>query len=715
MILSRVLTEALPELPPRQPDRKPRVYPNLISREHVERDGVYVRSLIPGGPAHYFRLSKRQHEVAMLFDGNRTFSEVAAACSSQLGFFIDEAEVQTFADMLDSANFFYKTPQEESEIIAHELTEKRRQVIKHKHANIDPNTIEIYYFNPDKMLEWMYAHFKWMYSPWWFAWSIAMIAVMFAILGSHWSMLWNDTVYFYNLTAQPLYHVAEFFGIFLVLSFMHESAHGMSCYHYGGRSHRMGFFLIYLMPGVFCDAAEAFVRAGRWGRIVTVAAGIWSEIVLCSYLAVVWWLTPPGSIAHDVSYIFILSGGVLAVSFNWNPLARMDGYFIFCDLLHFHDLKGQSTYYMVSVVRKYIFRMPAQVPALPPLRRIGFATYALLSGAYSYFLLGALCRLSYRLMSFYWPLWAFVPATLLAWLIFRGRVKKLLKFFRELYIDKREVMRANRKKLLLAGAAAAVLVSVPLRRDVVEQPFVLEPVHRAVLRTQVPGQVIAIGAKEGESVAAGAVIAEMRDVGLDSRVARAATELRVAQAEDTRAHLSYAGLATADQRLEQASKVERIAREQQQNLQLRTPISGVVVTPRVHDLMNTYVAEGTEIAEVADLSQLRARVFVEEPEMRKLRDVRGNSLLVKGSWKSLHGELSAISATPREVTPGLMPPLKYQGMHPDAYFAVDFVVPNVDGRLRDGMTGTAKIYGPRRSLAVLMLQPVYDAISRRLW
>ena len=716
MNLSQVLTEALPELPAQyQPDRPPQVHPNLISREHLERDGVYVRSIIPGGPPHFFRMTKTQHQVAMLFNGKRSHAEVAAACAQQLKIRISEQEVRKFAEMLDREDFFYRTPQEESEIIAHELTSQRNKVVKRKHAKVDKTTIELYYFNPAKMLDWIYARFKWMYSPWWFAWSLVMIGVMFAILGSHWSMLWNDTLYFYNLTSQPLYHVFEFFGIFLILAFMHECAHGMSCHHYGGKSHRMGFFLMYLAPGCFCDAAEAFVRAGRWGRIVTVGAGIWSEIVLCSYLSVIWWLTPPGSWVHNIAYIFILSGGALAVMINWNPLSRMDGYFLFCDILHFHDLKGNSTRYLSGLVRKYIFRLPAKIPSLPPLRRIGFVTYALLSGAYCYFLLGAFCRLTYRIMRFYWPLWAFAPATLLALLIFRSRLKKLAKFLAELYLDKRDVMQRNWKTLAAGGALALVVLLLPLKREVVEERFVLEPVQRAVLRAEVPGRVTEVLADEGQAVPAGSSIVRLRDLGLESRAAEASSEYHMAAARARDAQLRYAGYALAEQRQQALATAFRVAGEEQQKLDLRAPFAGVVVSPRVHDLLGSYVTAGTKIAEIADLSTMRARVFVPETEMRKLQKVHDNAVRMESDWTARRGQVEAVSVSSRDLAPGLEPPAKYQGIRPPVHFTVDILLANADGRLRDGMTGTAKIYGERTSVLGWLLEPVVDAVARRLW
>jgi putative peptide zinc metalloprotease protein len=717
MNLSQIMASALPELPAQlESDRPPRIHPQLIVREDVEREGELVRAILPGGARNYFRMTKQQFAVAALFDGNRSYEEIAALCATRLELQVTVDDVRQFAEVLAKDNFWYRTAQEESAFLASQSLEQRHKYLAHKTRNVDPTTIELYYFTPTRMIDWVYAHFKWLYSPWFTAWSLVMIGVMCVILGSHWSVLWNDSIYFYNLKAQPLFHVFEFFAIFLLLGTVHEFAHGLSCHHYGGKSHRMGIFLMYLMPGVFCDCAEAFVRAGRWGRIVTIAAGVWSEIVLCSYLSVVWWLTPPGSALHNFAYILILSGGILAVVVNWNPLSRMDGYFIFCEFLRFHDLKGNSTAYLVALVRKHIFRMPATVAAMPPLRRVGFVTYALLSGAYCYFLLGALCRITYHILYIHWPQWAFAPAMALGLLIFRSRIRKLLKFFRELYLDKREVMRKNWIKLATAAGVALVVFAIPMRREKVEEHFVLEPVRHAVVRSEVPGRVVAVLADEGQPVAAGATVVQLRNLAVESRAARTAAEYRMATARATDAQLRYADFGAADQKRVETDTAYRLAQEQAQKLEVKSPVTGVVVTPRVHDLLGSYVTAGTKLAEISDTTLMRARVFVREPELKKLQHITGNALWIEGMWKARRGQVAAISPAARELPEGLEAPPKYEGIRNPAFFTVDILLPNSAGDLRPGMTGTAKLYGSRRrSVLGSVLEPLLDAVARRLW
>jgi len=255
----------------------------------------------------------------------------------------------------------------------------------------------------------------------------------------------------------------------------------------------------------------------------------------------------------------------------------------------------------------------------------------------------------------------------------------------------------------------------PLRREYVEERFVLEPVQHAVVRTEVPGLISQVLADEGQRVEAGAPIAKLSDLPLVAQEQEAAAQYQMASARATQAELSYANYAAAEQHRLALASAFRAAREKESKLEVRAPISGVVITPRVRDLEGTYAAAGTQIAEIADVSTLRARVYVPEVEMEKLGTLSGNSMRMESEWSARHGQVVAISDSSQRLAAGLQPPPKYAGMRTPAFFTVDIVLANSDGRLRDGMTGIARIYGRRRSYLASVLQPFVDAVARRLW
>ena len=112
---------------------------------------------------------------------------------------------------------------------------------------------------------------------------------------------------------------------------------------------------------------------------------------------------------------------------------------------------------------------------------------------------------------------------------------------------------------------------------------------------------------------------QLHNVALESKLARSQPTMR----SPTRAQrppsctMPISVRATRD-RDRLARQTEELASEVAK-LDLRSPISGVVLTPRVSDRLGTYVVEGTELVEVADLNTLRARIYLSEHDMYKLR------------------------------------------------------------------------------------------------
>jgi putative peptide zinc metalloprotease protein len=719
MNLTQVLGETIPAPPSaRMTESYPRAHPKLIARDHYEREGHMVHIIVPDGPSHFFRFSKQQYELIKMFDGRRSYKQIADLFTRTQRVAINEAFVRTFADNMDKKEFWYRTPQEESLALYNKLAKDRKKALDKKHGKSghgDLAIIELVYFDPDKYLTWIHEKLKFVFGARFTIFQIFMVVVMCGILGSRWDEVWNDSVKFYNFTEKSLWDLVEFFGIFVVLGAVHETAHGMTCKHFGGESHKMGAFLMYLMPGVFCDVTQIYIYGGRWARVATLLAGVWSEIIICTWVTILWWLTPQGTWLHEISYKFILSGGIFVLIINLNPLARMDGYYIFCELTRFFDLKGNSTALLSNAVRKYIFRMPATVPVMEWRRTLFFMAYAAVAGLYSYGLLLFFVKISYRIMYRYSPEWAFVPATWLAFLIFRGRIKKLMAFLKTLWLDKRELLAAHRYAIAGTGAVIVLLSLIPFWRDSVEERFVLEPVNQAVVRTTVPGTVLNTSAEEGQMVQSGQTIASLSDPGAEGRTALARAESREASARTVQAQLRYASLAPVEQQRQKAAEGERIARDRQQALTLAAPIAGTVLTKSVHDLVGSYVAEGTLVAEIADMSTMRARIYIPEPELEKLQKINYSVLRLDSKWRPLRAEVESVGPASNELPAGIVPPAKFKGMHPPAYYVLNITVPNTKGELLVGMTGTAKVYGERRSLAWVVLGPTIETIARRVW
>ena len=346
-----------------------------------------------------------------------------------------------------------------------------------------------------------------------------------------------------------------------------------------------------------------------------------------------------------------------------------------------------------------------------------YAIYALLSGLYSYTVLYVVARFVGNVFRNFNSEWSFIPELLTAGLIFRSRIRLLVNFMRFVYLDKKDRVRAwfTPRRLLELGAIVAVLLLLPLRHEVVVGRFALEPSERAVVRAAVPGVVTEVNAGEGDLVPAGTTLLRLRNLPLQSKFALSNAEDAVVSGRATFAALQYANFGPIARDRERLVRQTSELSSEVANLDVKSPITGIILTPRVKDRVGTYVIEGTELAEVGNLSQLRARIYVSEHDIYKLHSDSAANLQVEGILKIWDARTLAISPLSTEMDPGLEEQVQYKGLQPPNFYLVDLMAANPEGILRPGMTGTARIYGRRRSIAGFVWEEVSNFLGRKVW
>ena len=713
MNLAEVLNVALPELPARAIGKNaPRLNPKVIAREHIEGGEPVVVAMVSGDPT-VLRFTPETWRLVELFDGQRSYKEVADAYLEQTGVAYTEKQVREFTADLDESGFFYRTALKLNVTASQKLADQRQRRAKRK---IDLALMSLSAWDPDRFLTKLHEAVEFIYSKWFTLLTLGMFAVMVAIFVGGWHEILRDTVEYYDFTSKGAWDLAEFWLLFCALGFFHETAHGLTCKHFGGEVHSMGFMLIYLSPAFYCDVGEVYVYGGRWPRIATIIAGIWVELMFCSVASLLWWGTPPGSGIHDFAYKVMLITGVGVILLNLNPLMKLDGYYLLGEVAGVSMLKEKSMEYLSSWVKRTVFGMEVEVPFHSRRRCHLLAGYGLLSGLYSYIVLFAAVRFVYNISLRFSPEWAFLPAFVLAVLILRSRLRSSVRFMKDFYLDKRQSLRAwwtGPRKAVLAGVV--VLAFLPLWRETVMSRFLLEPVQRSVIRAVVPGQVVDVMADEGSRVSAGAPIIRLRNVALEQDKDQSLTDLSLAEANSRQAQLSYTGLGHALS--EQAAELERYrsVAGQVAELNISSPVSGLLVTPRIRNLIGSYVQAGTELAEVDNVELLRARIFVPEFQARRVAPGASVSLKLESFFQPIRGVVGSLAPISSTIAPGLSEQEKYKGIAQPSYYVANVAVSNAHGTLRPGMSGDAKILVARRSIAGLIWQAVREFAQRKIW
>src|ERR1700734_1844754 len=189
MNLSEALDAALPEIPKARLSRTrpPRLDPELVTREDV-LDGEPVVGLLQRTKGSFFRFQPPQWHLAQLFDGLRSYDEIAQRFNEEQGGALTAPEVEEFATSLDEAGFWFKTPQEKNMAYSARLQAERGRKAN-RTSKINLAHISFTAWDPDKYLTWLDGMVgRFIYSRW----CVLAVVLLFCFEGVVFAVKWKD-------------------------------------------------------------------------------------------------------------------------------------------------------------------------------------------------------------------------------------------------------------------------------------------------------------------------------------------------------------------------------------------------------------------------------------------------------------------------------------------------------------------------------------------
>ena len=716
MNLSEALDAALPEIPQARLARAhpPRLDPLLVIREDIV-DGEPIVAAVQREKGTFFRFPLFQWNLAILFDGTRTYEEIAEIYSEQTGAPTPAEDVRSFADGLEESDFWYKTPQERNLALSQKLKAQRGRRASRK-SKFNLVHISFSAWDPDRYLGWLDRVIgKYVYSRWCVLAVVLLFLFEATVFISQWHTIAPDAVLYYNFTQKSVLDLAQFWSLMLVIGFIHESAHGLTCKHYGGEVHGMGLLLIYLMPAFFCDVTEAWVTADRKQRLATIIAGIWIEMVVCGLGMVVWLNTAPGDWLHNLAYQLILITGLAVIVINLNPLIKLDGYFFLTELIGVADLKERSTSFLSGWFQNRVLGLPAETPVVPRRRVPLFVLYAFVSGLYSYVILCLMIRFAYNVTSKFVAEAAVIPAGALAFLVFRSRLRSLRGVLGRLWAAKFSSGRALRPKTIAGVAALAVVLFVPLLCDREDAFYVIEPLHTHTLHSATPGRVNEVLVREGETVRAGEALLTMTSPVADSMAEAAVAQTHDASFNAFNAELQGQSIGPAAAEQDAAQQSSLLANEARSSLVVAAPEDAIVLTKDPDTLLGQSVGSGQALLELADDGPRAVRVYIPTATLQRIRPGAEVALALPGRFSMVHLALAQPGGDAVNLPEGLVESQNYKGVKLPVFYCARMVLPASAGNPRFGVAGSAKIFGARRSLAGRMLTVVQNLLRAHVW
>ena len=681
--------------------RRPKLRKDLQISEQVVRGETSFVIKVPS-LFKYARYGPLEFSVLRHADGTRTMEEIAAAVNAEAGEeALDEADVAEFLETTEPDIWEEGAGKKNLAILARIREERSERV----------NTSSLLYihfsaWNPDRWLTSILPYLRWMFTPGFVVSSALLYIAMGVILADNWTRVSEDTIAFYTFSNKTLYDIWIFWIILFVVIGIHETGHGLACKYFGGEVPKMGFMLIYFGPAFFTDTSDMHVFDKPSKRQWVIFAGLWIEMVVCALATIAWSLAPPGSFFSDICYQTLLLTGVSGLLLNLNPLMKYDGYYALMQYLEIDNMREEAFEYLNLWLRRYVMRQDVELPHVGRRRQRIFLIYASLAALYGAFVLllvaGWLRNFLVRNLG---EGWGHVATVGVLYLMLRKRLSPVIALARNrIPAWKERLMAWKLTRLQQAGIAAAglFLLLPPFSRTTTSE-FRLEPAHRADARALTAGWVQRVMVSTGDQVRKGQMLAVLRNPELEARAVEVEAERSLAEQAmlEARRRRDPAAVDVAFRQFEALDEELRQTRERQANLVLQAPAAGVLTTLGIGQTVGQFLRDGAVFASVADRHAMRARILVRDWELQDIGEGAPAKLSVRAyPYRTYEGHVQRILPAAATDEPVAMPKSPERAGHRlSNYFAVTLEFENPDGTLREDMTGTAKIYGPRRSLA----------------
>jgi GAF domain-containing protein len=265
----------------------------------------------------------------------------------------------------------------------------------------------------------------------------------------------------------------------------------------------------------------------------------------------------------------------------------------------------------------------------------------------------------------------------------------------------------RRKRWLFALGAGVVLAALTLIR----WPFrvsgtdpVFRPSDRTDVRSLVPGIIERVLVGEGSAVARGAPVLELRDAEL--RAERDAAAASAVESDRRAAQAASRGDA-AEERLQRLRgetfrQETTVLDERLAATVVRSPVAGVVLTPRPAERLGAKLEEGDLVVTVGGTDTLELEFGVDQQDIERVAPGQEVRLRVDAlPQRTFAGRVTSIAPMP--VDSG-----------GSTRFAVRAAIPNPDASLRPGMAAYARVLTASASvLGRVFREPVRQA--RLLW
>src|SRR5213592_774476 len=348
----------------------PKLRTDLTVREQQTPDGRFfvVKEPLSG---NFFRLREAEHFVAQQLDGEPPIEVVRQRTERQFATTLPAGTLNAFVTTLKAAGLL-----QSEAALATQPTGGRRRILG------NPLSLRCKLFDPDRLFTRLGPRLRPCFTPQFVVLSAALILLAIGTAAANWHAIILDLSRLYRISTIWLVLAVSF----PVVS-AHEFAHGLTCKHFGGAVHEIGFMLIYLQPALYCNVSDAWLFPKTSTRLWVGVSGPYFELVIWALATLLWRVTDGETWINYLALIVMATSGI-KTCFNLNPLIKLDGYYLLSDYLEIPNLRARSFRHVGTLIMRLFGSARRTEEEVAPRERRIYLIYGVAALAGSLSLLG---------------------------------------------------------------------------------------------------------------------------------------------------------------------------------------------------------------------------------------------------------------------------------------------------------------------------------------
>lgn len=355
-------------------EKFPKFRPDLIlTAQKFEGETFYV--LKDPKSQKFFRIKEWEYFITQNLDGKTPPDEIIDRFKAEFDLTLSPATLNQFLEKIDLLDFLEKEEKEREPERGFQRVQKEKNTFK------KILFLKLKAFDPDPLITRLYAKTRFLFTKpaLIFMSAVILLASLISIAS------WGDINWSFGSLATVTNLLGVWLTIFWVVS-LHEFAHALTCKSYGGEVREMGFLLLYFQPCFYSNLSEAWLFSKK-AKLIVSFAGAFFQIFIWGLATLLWRITDTETGLNNFFFVTMITSGVI-VLFNFNPLIKLDGYYLLSDYLEIPNLRAKAFSYLGAWFKTKIWGLPLQLPAVTAKEKKVYPIYGILSLIYSGFLIG---------------------------------------------------------------------------------------------------------------------------------------------------------------------------------------------------------------------------------------------------------------------------------------------------------------------------------------